>query len=177
SAMDAQTAERLGIDQKKCDENYRRLMEEPMLTQKITKVYDTQKPQDSEDADLQIYSGGFFGDKDIELFQTVRETAPEHLVNASYAFEDERAKKLLWRFIGRNYPHYVDGDYLSKWKSFCASRILFPPIEGALNIRDFTSKIAQMKRDTEVPAGSLSILQKLSEYGDFLNRNILDYED
>ncbi len=113
----------------------------------------------------------------MDLFQAVRDSAPEHLVNASYAFEDDRAREMLWRFIGRNYPHHVDKEYLAKWKSFCASRILFPPVEGALNIRDYSEKIEQMKRDTDVPASSLAILQKMSDYGDFLNRNILDYED
>ena len=177
STLDDETAARIGINKKLCMENHKTLISAPSITQKISSVYDTQPPAAPEDVDFQLYSGGFFPDKDTELFASVRESSPEHLIHAEYVFEDPRAKEMLKRFIGRNYPHFADGGFLERWKSFCASRVLFPPTDDARSINDFTNTILKMRKAPDVTAGDLSILKKLDEYGKFLKKNILDYED
>ena len=176
SALDAETAGRIGIDKGLCLENHRKLMGNPSLTQKITNVFDTPPPQTPDDVDLQLYAGGFFPDKDAKLFESIRESSPEHLLHAEYVFEDPRAKEMLKRFIGRNYPHFADAGFLERWRSFCASRILFPPMEKADSLGDFTKNILKMRKAPEVSARDLAILKKLDEYAAFLKKSIIGYE-
>ena len=176
TTLDDKAAERIGIDKARCRENYRKIIKTTSLTQKIRSVFDTPPPAVSDDVDFQLYSGGFFSDRDIELFSTIRESSPEHLIHGEYVFEDPRAQEMLKRFIGRNYPHFANPDFLNRWKSFCASRILFPPTEEARSINDFTSTLLKMRKAEDVTARELSILKKLDEYGEFLKKNILEYE-
>ena len=82
---------------------------------------------------------------------------------------------MLWRFIGRNFPHHVDAGFLTRWKSFCASRILFPPDDGALSLSDYKEAIAEKRKKGDIPVRDLTILKKLEEYAVFLEKNILDY--
>ncbi len=175
SALDADTAERIGIDKQLCLENLNQLLNAPQLTQKIASIYDTPPPQPPDDVDFQLYSGGFFSDKDTELFASIRESSPEHLLHAEYVFEDPRAKEMLKRFIGRNYPHYADNEFLDRWKSFCASRILFPPTEEGRSIGDFTNTILKMRKSNDMSAQQLAVLKQLDEYAAFLKKNILGY--
>lgn len=176
SALDKQTEQRIGINRKHCLQNYEKIFRAKSLTQKITKVFDTPPPPAPEDVDFQLYSGGFFSDKDTALFASIRESAPEHLIHAEYVFEDPRAKEMLKRFIGRNFPHYADSQFLERWRNFCASRILFPPTEKANSINDFTNAILARRKEPEVSARELTILKKLDEYAGFLKKNILGYE-
>ncbi len=175
STLDAETALRLGIDVKVCRRNYEKLLAESEITQKVTKVYTTKPPASPEDVDLQLYSGGFFSEHDAELFASIRESSPEQLVQANYVFEDPRAKDMLWRFIGRNYPRCATPEFLDRWKSFCASRILFPPADGALSLSDYKKKIVERRSEAAISVRDLGILKKLEEYGEFLDRKILDY--
>jgi exodeoxyribonuclease I len=177
STLDDAAALRLGIDIKACQRNYQKLLAEPQITQKVTKVYSTKPPAAPEDVDLQLYSGGFFSDPDRDLFATIRESSPEHLVHAEYVFEDPRAKDMLWRFIGRNYPHAASPEFLERWKSFCASRILFPPTDDAVSLSDYKKKIIDRRGAPSVSVRELSILKKLEEYGDFLDQKILGFSE
>jgi len=177
STLDEETARRIGIDKALCMQNYKKLMDARSITQKVTALYDTPTPVSHEDVDFQLYTGGFFSDKDMEIFSSIRESPPEHLMHAEYVFEDPRAKEMLKRFIGRNYPHYADAEFLERWKSFCASRILFPPTEDAGSINDFTNTITKLRKEPERSARDLSILKALDEYALFLKKHILDYEE
>ena len=176
SILDDTIAKRLGIDVRECKRNYDKLMAEPSLTQKITKIYGTKLPAAPDDVDLQLYTGGFFSNHDMEIFKSIRESAPEHLVHAEYMFEDPRAKEMLWRFLGRNYPHDLPPAVLERWKSYCAGRLLFPPVENVNSISDYKKEIEERRKDASVSARDLGILKKLDEYADFLDQNILDYE-
>ena len=160
---------------KACQSNYDKLLAESQITQKVTKVYSTKPPATPEDVDLQLYSGGFFSDHDADLFATIRESSPEHLAHAEYVFDDPRAKDMLWRFVGRNYPHAATPEFLERWKSFCASRILFPPTEDAVSLSEYKKKIVDRRGDPMVSVRDLSILKKLEEYGDFLDQKILGF--
>ncbi len=177
SALDDEIAGRIGIDKDRCVKNLGKLMEARAITQKVMSIYDTPLPPTPDDVDFQLYTGGFFSENDSELFATIRESSPEHLVHAEYVFEDPRAKEMLKRFIGRNFPHYADRDFLERWRSFCASRILFPPTESAGSIHDFTNEIAKKRKKPDVTAKELLVLKKLDDYAAFLKKNILNYEE
>ena len=143
------------------------------LIQRIRAVYARRPSRAYRDPDLQIYSGDFFPDEDRDEFEEIRTAHPEALKEDPPKLFDPRAPEMLWRYVARNFPETLDELEQEKWRSFCASRILTPEPEGAIDIGTFLRDVENRMSRVDTPARDKVILKSLLEYGRSLEQSVL----
>ncbi len=170
-------AEKLGIDIRLCRKHTDVLRKSLDLIQKVRSVFaqdSSKRNYDSyRDPELRLYSGGFFGDEDRETIDRIRHTDPEDLAADPPELFDPRGPELLRRYLARNYYEHLDADEQRRWKSFCASRILAPEAEGALDFGTFRRDLKNRLSRSDTPAPDKAILKQLLEYADQLEKTVL----
>lgn len=135
--MDEASMKRLNIHIIICKENLKLIEKnKEAIKEKLTKIYEKENDIDISyiDPERQIYSGGFFDDKDKQMLTKIHSTKPEKLLSLKNKFIDKRISELLWRFVARNFPEVLNKQDSIKWKTFCESRLLNPSIEEKLDI-------------------------------------------
>ncbi|MEA1910075.1 MAG: exodeoxyribonuclease I [Spirochaetota bacterium] len=176
STVDGKTAERLGLDKDRCMANSKKLNSSPLLTQKFIKILSNGGYGKSDaDPDLQIYSGGFFKDKDKVSFEIIKTTPSDKLFDLKLIFQDTRIQELLWRYKCRNYPEYMNQETNNKWKSFCAGRLLLPPGKLINDYHFFRRKVKENLTDNEIESSQKIVLKALDEYGEIIRKDVLEY--
>jgi len=165
-------AARLKIDKKLCMEHFARIEERPDIPMKLRSAFDRQKPEVVSDPDFRIYTGGFFSDEDRERFQIIHNTPANELLSLRLNFSDTRIPEMLWRYTARNYPELLNEEEVKKWKSFAASRILFPPADVIINLQFFKRKIAEKSERTDISAKDKIILRDLADYAELLEKKL-----
>lgn len=173
SVLTDEAAGRLGIDVPEAMEHWDRLRRDTGLVAKLREVFSV-KPDwgNVDDPDLQIYER-FFPDEDKKVLEVIRNTKPEELNQLHINARDSRLPEMLRRYIGRNYPEVLDEEGKRRWKSFCASRILFPPIPDASDLGEFRKRLTSWRESEELEAEKKPIIKALEEYGDYLEAEIL----
>jgi exodeoxyribonuclease-1 len=184
STMGKAAAVRLGIDMDEAKVRANALAHEPELIQKLQAVY-SQAPQDAVEADpeYRIYTGGFFRDEDKDSMAAVHEAiatlGPGEARPQAYGlpFLDERLPQLVRRMFARNWPQTLSKQEATRWRSFCAGRLLCPRIEGATDLAQFSKTVESMLASLDTPAGDKPVLLELLDYRSSLERDILSYEN
>ncbi len=176
--LDEKTSVRLNLNIEECLSHRDILKTEPLLTQKLLKVFEKGDDWVKTDADpeLQIYSGGFFKDNDKNSFKIIHTTPREKLFSLKLTFHDQRINEMLWRFICRNFPEQMDEKTKKQWKSFCAGRILFPPGKMINDFDFFKRKIQENMNSREIGSREKIILKELETYANFLEKEILSFD-
>ncbi len=178
STIDKETEKRLGLDLNQCMENSKKINSDPLLTQRFIKLFSNSAYNRTDsDPDLQIYSGGFFRDKDKTSFEIIRTTPGDKLPDLDLIFQDTRIPEMFWRYKCRNYPEYMDKDTRKKWKSFCAGRVMFPPEKLINDYHFFRRKIEENLKDNELTSTQKVVLKALDEYGEIIRREVLEYSE
>ena len=80
---------------------------------------------------------------------------------------------MLWRYVARNYPDSLGDEQRERWKSFCASRLLTPEPDSAIDIGTFLRDVRNRLSRTDTPARDKLILKNLLEYGESLETLVL----
>ena len=173
--LDDDAAKRLDIDLELAEERAQLLRKHPELTQKIMDVFRRQEAPRRRDPELEIYSG-FFPDSDKEKMAELRAAEPQEMLRRRFDFEDPRSPPLLWRMVCRNYPDSLDETTGREWRSFCASRLLFPPDRMINDFHFYTRKIREYSESRETSPREQLILKDLQEWADTISRDILSYE-
>jgi exodeoxyribonuclease I len=173
STLTGERASELGIDVERCLEHARLIRERTDLVRRIRAVYADRPRHAHRDPDLQIYSGDFFPDEDREEFEQIRTMPPEELKTNPPRLFDPRGPEMLWRYIARNYPDSLTEEEREKWRSFCATRILTPEPDGAIDIGTFKRDVANRLSRIDTPARDKVILKRLLEYGAELEETVL----
>ncbi|MFW5688287.1 MAG: exodeoxyribonuclease I [Spirochaetota bacterium] len=173
TTMDAERADALGLDVERCLEHARMIRERTGIVQRIRNVYAERPRRGYTDPDLQIYSGDFFPDEDRVEFEEIRSMSPEDLKTNPPRLYDRRAPEMLWRYVARNYPESLTDEEAEKWKSFCASRILTPEPQGAIDIGTFMRDVQNRLSRVDTPAREKVILKSMLEYGRELEARVL----
>lgn len=173
SVLTEDAAGRLGIDVTAAMEHWDRLRRDTGLVAKLRLVF-SEKPDwgSVDDPDLQIYER-FFPDEDKRVLEVIRNTPAEELGRLQITAKDPRIPEMLRRYIGRNYPEVLDDEGKRRWKSFCASRILFPPIPEASDLGEYRKRLAAWRDSEELEAEKKPIIKALEEYGDYLEAELL----
>ncbi len=170
-------AARLGIDLAQVDEHWKKLKKAPQITAKLRQVFgNTPEWGSIDDPDMQIYDR-FFPDEDKGILEIIRNAQPAKLPGMNINCKDSRIPEMLRRYIGRNYPQYLDEESKHRWKSFCASRILFPPIPAASDLGKYKKRIAAWMSNDTLEAEKKPILKALKEYGADLEQELLAPEN
>ena len=166
-------ASRLGIDVPLALERWERLRRDTGIVAKLRKVFsETPDWGAVDDPDLQIYDR-FFPDEDRAVLEVIRNTAPEDLGDLRPRAKDSRIPEMLRRYRGRNYPETLNAEETERWRSFCASRILFPPIPEASDLGEYRKRLAAWRDSEELEASKKPVVKALEEYGDALEAALL----
>lgn len=180
--LDPATAERLGIDLGAC-ERHRALLERSReLLQKLVAVYAMPDlPEEPDDPDLQIYSGGFFPDEDRERLGRLHEMiAGQGAAGAkqelySWRFRDERLPQMIRRFYARNFPGSLGAEEAARWRDFCAARLQHPTAPRATSLAAFSKSLEQRLADPATPARDRTVLHSLLAWRSRLEEEVLSY--
>lgn len=173
STIDEERASALGLDIQQCLRHAEMIREHTDIVRRIRAVYAGRPSRAYQDPDLQIYSGDFFPDEDREEFELIRTLPPEELKANPPRLYDRRGPEMLWRYIARNYPESLTAEEQERWRSFCATRILTPEPEGAMDIGTFRRDVQNRLARVDTPARDKVILKSLVEYADELESRVL----
>ncbi|MGD0960393.1 MAG: exodeoxyribonuclease I [Methylomonas sp.] len=168
SVISETDAERLRINLPQCLEHLQRIKTAEPLQQKLAEVYKTEYSETPSDPDFMIYSGGFFNDRDRELFLKIRTAKPDELRDFALGFTDPRPPELLFRYRARNYPETLSAAEARNWLEFRRSRLL-QENGKTQTFSDFFGKITQLQ--TELGAEH-PLLVQLQEYGVSLQKQL-----
>ena len=180
--MDSATAERLGIDLAACERNRATLSRSRELLQKLVAVYSSSEPpEEADDPDLQIYSGGFFPDEDRERMGSLHERiAAEGAAAArqelySWRFADDRVPQMIRRLYARNFPETLGAEEALRWRDFCASHLQQPPAPRATGLAAFSKTLDQRLANPATPARDRAVLLALLAWRSRLEEEVLAY--
>ena len=176
SVLTREAASRLGIDLIAAEAHWKRLKGEGGLAGKLRRVLSGLHPSasaPSDDPDMQIYDR-FFPNEDRSVLEDIRNTPPGELSQLNITAKDPRIPEMLRRYIGRNYPDMLDEEGRRRWRSFCASRILFPPIPEATDLGQYRKRLAAWMESDELEAARKPIVKALQDYGDYLEETLID---
>lgn len=173
NTLDEERSKALSIDTKTCLNHARRLVDQPELAQKVRSVFSMERAAPYQDADYQIYSGGFFGDEDRAAMKSIRNASPKELISSNPAFIDPRGPELFRRYLGRNYYDLLPQKEKSRWKSHCAGVLLAPELDSVLDISKFKKQVHSLLSSGTTPAEDKAILYQLSEYARWLEETVL----
>lgn len=174
NVLEDDLAKRLGIDKKLCLERYQKLKDDPMVAVRVRSDAEINRYSEPLDIDGSLYSGLFIGNADLKKFSTIRATRPHELWKATFTFDDHRAHEMLWRFICRNWPESLDAhpEEKERWKSFCAWRLLNPPVNQLRSLEKYQNIIAGKLADLSVSPTDKEILSALEQWGNQLKRRV-----
>ena len=120
--LSAERAAELNIDLKQCRESLDFVKQHPELTEKLMKVFDTEKtylkPASVEEM---LYSGGFFSYKDKAKISAISEMGMQQLATSTFKFDDPRLSTLLWHYRARNGEQYLSEEEIERWRNHCQS--------------------------------------------------------
>ena len=177
STIDQDTALRLGIALADVDRRAKqlasRLESDPQIITRVRDVYRGDGGPVYRDPDLNIYSGGFFGDEDRKIFTWIHMTPPEELLKNPPVFADSRGPEMLRRFVARNWPELLEDADRRRWHAHCAGRLLAPEYHKAMDFGKFRKKVQNLMARGDVPPRNKTVLRDLLDYAAWLERNIL----
>ncbi|UMR33047.1 exodeoxyribonuclease I [Massilia sp. MB5] len=99
------------------------------------------------DVDEDLY-GGFVGNNDRRLLETLRKQKPEQLATATAHFQDERLGELLFRYRARNFPHTLNEEEQEHWEQHRAAR-LFEGEAGARTVEQLFMEVDQLSETAD----------------------------
>ena len=165
SVLTEETTFRLGINMAQCQENYKKLIEHPIVAVNIRKAVDAEEFPVVDDVDHTLYSGSFFSDADAKRFKEIRSLPPEELWSKRFNFDDQRAHEMLWRYQCRNWPEKLSEEEEKRWKSFCAQRLIQPPGNTPVTLEFYARKIAERMASNDTTPQDKEVLSKLEAWG------------
>jgi len=110
--------QRLGLDVAQCLVHMRQLQRASGIVEKITEAFARNEYPMTDDPDLMLYQGGFFGTADKELMTEVRLAAPAELSRFSGRFQDARLDEMLFRYRARNFPESLTPTERQRWDAW-----------------------------------------------------------
>jgi len=184
SILDAKAAERLDLDTKSAKAKAARLADSPQLIQKLASAFSWPNPPPEEsDPDYRIYAGGFFKDEDRDAMAAIHECidamGAREARQQAYAqrFLDSRLPQMVRRMFARNWPQTLSAAELTRWRSFCAARILCPRIQGATDLAAYEKIVDTLMLREDTPAEDKPLLAELLAYKSWLEAEVLSYRD
>ena len=126
NALLDEDARRLGIDKKEIQE-HARIARENLLTRErldtIVQAMSRAWPDEANDAEGTLYSGGFMSAGDKERAIKLRSSVPSEISGIGESFEDKRLRELAVRYYARNYPDELSSEQRTAWQEYCRVRL------------------------------------------------------
>lgn len=115
------------------------------------------------DADLALYSGGFFSAQAKTHMNMIQQASPEQLAGIELPLDDPRLPVLLFRFRARNFPHTLSVGEAERWKQHCQNRLVHGG-EAFLSSDEFVLKLEQLAEQHQQDPRKMAILKSLADY-------------
>lgn len=131
----------LGVDLDRCREHQTRLQQTAGLVEKIAEVFTATEFEKTNDPDLMLYQGEFFGAEDRQIMAAVHDSEPMSLGAFQGQFRDARLPEMLLRFRARNFPDTLREDEAGHWREYLESR------RASEMATDRTSRLESMLAD------------------------------
>ena len=157
AVLDPTRAAEYEIDLQQCKRHWEMLQASQDLAARVAAVFNEELQQGEVDPDFMIYSGGFFGDNDKALMQTIRASSPTDLGRLDLPFQDRRLREMLFRYRGRNYKSSLNSDELAQWEAFRRQRLT-----DKAELQRYESGMEEAQR--RATANDLAVLSDLSDY-------------
>ena len=127
------------------------------------------------DPDLSIY-GSFLSNSDRNRLLSIQNLSPRAKLRGegSIPFDDPKYHKLVWRQVARNWPECLDEQGRIKWKNWCTSRLLSPPVKEANTIETYLKRCREIFDSLDTNGNEKKIVRSLIEYGEYLQKTIID---
>ncbi|WP_256079843.1 exodeoxyribonuclease I [Massilia sp. YIM B04103] len=158
-----QMAARWGLDLEQGRSHAQLAAAGPDLSALWAEVFQRAAPE-AADVDEDLY-GGFVGNNDRRLLETLRKQKPEQLATATAHFQDDRLGELLFRYRARNFPHTLSEEEQEHWEQHRAAR-LFEGEAGARTVEQLFMEVDQLS-ETADERGE-EILGALYDYAEMI---------
>lgn len=174
STLDREAEERLGFTKEEVLKKARYIKERNVFSKELLLETLPEYPEAEKDPDLSLY-GSFLSRDDKRRLSEIRKLPPQAKLShhPSLPFDDEKYHKLVWRQVARNWPEVLTEDERRKWKNWCASRLLSPPIQNAQSIDGFREKCNDLLSSMEVEGEKKKIVLALLEYAKELEDTVI----
>ncbi|RUO38421.1 exodeoxyribonuclease I [Aliidiomarina shirensis] len=115
------------------------------------------------DADLALYSGGFFSAQAKTHMNMIKQSSPEQLAGIELPLDDPRLPVLLFRYRARNFPQTLSATEAERWKQHCQNRLVHGG-EAFLSSDEFVLKLEQLAELHQQDPRKMAILKSLADY-------------
>ena len=153
-------AERWGIDVAQGRLHAQAAAAGPDMSAVWAEVYQRPGSDESVDVDEDLY-GGFIGNGDRRLLESLRKESPARLATARPSFEDARLVELLFRYRARNFPETLSDEEMEHWEQHRAAR-LYEGAGGARTVDQLFGEIDHLQETADQRAEE--ILAALYDY-------------
>lgn len=116
------------------------------------------------DVDEDLY-GGFVGNGDKRLLESLRREHPAKLATASPHFQDDRLGELLFRYRARNFPQTLSEEEHEHWEQHRAAR-LYEGAGGARTVDELFSELDRL--GAEADEHGQQLLAALYDYAEMI---------
>ncbi|WP_295998073.1 exodeoxyribonuclease I, partial [Rugamonas sp.] len=123
-------------------------------------VYKRPAGEAAVDVDEDLY-GGFIGNGDRRVLESLRKETPAKLATSHPAFDDARLQEILFRYRARNFPHTLSETEMEHWEQHRAAR-LYEGAGGARTVDQLFGEIDALSETADERAEN--ILGALYDY-------------
>jgi exodeoxyribonuclease I len=164
STLTQEAAERWEINLKQIEVHAAKLRVMPTLTQKLQQVHGDQQFPPITDPDQNLYSGGFFSDRDRSLMNDIQDMSVKDLAKTGMIFEDPRLLEMLFRYRARNWPQSLSQEERIRWNTFRHNRVSNPDADCGITLSVYRKQLAKMVVQPDINDRERKILSALADW-------------
>lgn len=164
--------QRLGIDLSLMEKNLSIIKKDSTLMQRLSQSHESKQFAEETDPDMRIYADGYTTNRDKINFRLVREAKPQDKLYQNIHFDSEKANKMLFRQVARNWPKYLTDKERAMWKNFCATRLL-QPIGRNPSYESYMRTVNELLSSMDITGKQKLVLVALREWGETLHERVL----
>lgn len=163
---------RLQTDLELMNRNLEFIKAHPEILQRLRKAKDTKEYVDDPDPDMRLYSDGYTTNRDKLNFTLVRQARPQDKLYLNLRFDSQKAEKMLFRQVARNWPQFLTDDDRKLWKNYCATRLL-TPLGKNPDYDSYMRSVDEKLSSMDISGRDKLVLVALREYGLSLHEKLL----
>ncbi len=156
-------ADRLGIDLDRCHKHLERIAANHPAA-KLAEIYGSEAYAASADPDIALYDR-FVPDSDRNRLPALRRLDGARLIAGGMVFDDPRLNGLLPRYIARNFPDQLSGEWQNRWTEFRRWK-LSDAGSGYFGLAAFDARMRELRSDPERAAAHQALFDQLQAWRD-----------
>lgn len=160
--LDDDSAQRLGIDKKRCEQHWQDLRSADIQS-KLATLYSQQHFVNSGDPEQQLYDG-FINDHDRQLFPKIRQSSAAALEPFAAQLKDKRLRALLFRYRARHFAETLSAEEHAQWQEWRYQRLTDEQAGASITLERYFTELDELAED----GIDSSIIEVLVDYGDSL---------